>query len=64
MIVPQDMDERVKFAEESDRMAQELFDYVFPPWRWLKWHRLHREIKRRDAALRAANARTRQELGL
>lgn len=59
---PSDIHERVKYAEESHRMALDLYDYVFPPWRWARWFRQYREIKRRVAANRSANEITRAEL--
>jgi hypothetical protein len=62
VVVPQDMAERVRFAEETEAMIPELESYVFPPWRWLKWRRLARLMRTRNAALRAANDRTREAL--
>lgn len=60
---PENMRERVAYAEHSYAMALDLYDLIFPPWRWRRWWLLRREVKRRNAALRAANTRTRTELG-
>jgi hypothetical protein len=40
-----------EYAIESHRMALDLFDLIFPPWRWLKWWRGYREVQRRRRVL-------------
>ena len=42
----------VAYAEETGRMAEELQDYIFPPWRWPGWYRRHRVIEERLKILR------------
>jgi len=44
--------EAVAYAQETHRLALaahekavELYDYVFPPWRWPRWFRQHREVQ-------------------
>lgn len=46
------LDERLAYAEESHRLALELWDYVFPPWRWIGWHRRYRVVCRRVETFR------------
>ena len=43
---------RYVYARETHRLALELWDYIFPPWRWPEWNRRAREVRRRSAALR------------
>ena len=38
---------RISYAEESHRMALAMWDLIFPPWRWPRWFRQYREVKRR-----------------
>lgn len=40
------MDETARLARENQDRAMSLYDYIFPPWRWRKWWRIHREVER------------------
>jgi hypothetical protein len=43
-----------EYAIENHRMANDLYDLIFPPWRWLKWWRAYREVMRRVRVLKEA----------
>lgn len=40
------------YAEETSRMAEELPDHIFPPWRWPGFYRRRRVIEERLHNLR------------
>lgn len=40
-------DARLAYAQETHRLALELWDYIFPPWRWPEWFRRRRVIRAR-----------------
>ena len=41
------------YAEETNRLAEELQDYIFPPWRWPGFYKRRRVVEARLANLRA-----------
>jgi hypothetical protein len=43
----------VAYAEETGRLAEELQDYIFPPWRWPGWYRRRRVVEERLRILKA-----------
>lgn len=45
---PKDVPGSVAYAEETHRMALDLYDDAVP-WRYLRWRRKMREVKRRQA---------------
>lgn len=38
---------RVAYAEQTHKMALDLYDSVFPPWRWGRYVKQYREVRRR-----------------
>jgi hypothetical protein len=53
--------ERVRFAEETHRMACDLFDPI--PFHLIRWRRQAKIVRARIAALRAANEAARLSRG-
>lgn len=51
--LPDFVDDPLAYAKETSRMAEELSDHVFPPWRWPGWYRRRRVIEERLRNLRA-----------
>lgn len=51
--LPDFVEDPLAYAEETGRMAEELQDYIFPPWRWPGWYRRRRVIEERLGHLRA-----------
>jgi hypothetical protein len=45
--VPEVVRDPLANAEETRRLAEELDDHVFPPWRWRGWFRRRRVIEER-----------------
>ena len=50
--LPDFVEDRLAYAEETRRMAEELQHHVFPPWRWRGWYRRRRVIEERLSNLR------------
>lgn len=49
---PEFVKDPAAYAEETHRMAEELQEYIFPPWRWPGWYRRCRVIEERLRNLR------------
>jgi hypothetical protein len=47
------IEDPLAYALETHRMARELRNYIFPPWRWPGWYRRRRVIEQRLTNLRA-----------
>lgn len=45
-----------EYARDNHRRALELYDYIFPPWRWLEWWRRAKEVRRRLELTRSVKA--------
>jgi hypothetical protein len=41
------MEATVAFTDGTQALQSELWRCCFPPWRWLRWGRLYREIRAR-----------------
>lgn len=50
--LPEFVRDPVAYAEETRRMAEELQEHIFPPWRWPGWYRRRRVIEERLSNLR------------
>jgi hypothetical protein len=51
------------YAQANHRAALDLYGLIFPPWRWPRWFRESREVRRRVAVTRAAQAAKRARRG-
>lgn len=55
---------RHEYALETHQLALELWDYIFPPWRWREWSRRRRVLHKRMRTLwDASPPGTREKLG-
>lgn len=50
--VPEFVKDPFAYAEETQRLAEELQHHIFPPWRWPGWYRRRRVIEERLGNLR------------
>ena len=45
--VPEWVKDPLAYAEETNRLAEELPHFIFPPWRWPGWYKRRRVIEER-----------------